>query len=201
MRTRVHGPSLAVLSLALLVSTLLLPGTAGAQSEYGMEEPAVYLAVAGLAAFDDRNDLWFPNWGDADVEGGVTARVGVRLGAPAAVELQGDWIDLDAWDDNDNWTITFNMRVYPTLYEPIGLEEIFPKVLQPYLVAGAGALGGTGDNGDPYQLNGAFRLGAGTDFYVTEKIALSFGYEWLTGTGHWSKRDARNLVLGVQYNF
>ena len=61
-------------------------------------------------------------------------------------------------------------------------------------------IGGDPKN-DNYQLNGAFRLGTGFDFYLTEQVALSFGYEWVTGTGFWSERDTRNITLGVQYNF
>lgn len=203
-----HGLRIALLSLVLLASMLLAPRGASAQSDsdedaYGMGEPAVYLGVAGLAAFDDRNDLWFPNWGSAEVEGGANVRAGVRMGPAAAIELQGDWVDLDAWDHNDNWTITLNFRVYPSLYdyESIDLQGYLPDFLQPYLVAGAGVIGGTGDKGENYQLNGAFRLGVGGDFYVADRVALSFGYEWITGTGHWSNRDTRNLVLGLQYNF
>jgi hypothetical protein len=196
---RVHGPSVFV--LLLVTASLFLASSATAQSEYGMGDPAAYLAVSGLVAFDDRGDLWAWNWGSADSDMGVTARAGFRLAPSVAIELQGDWVNLDTWDDNDNWVITTGFRVYPTMYEPLGLKGILPDRLQPYGVAGAGVMGGTGDNGDSYQLVGAFRLGVGTDFYVTEQLAVSFGYEWLTGTSYFSERDSRNLTLGLQYNF
>jgi hypothetical protein len=192
MRMRVHGPSAALL-LILLVVLLLPAASAQAQNEYGMGDPAAYLAVSGLMAFDDR-------WFDGE-DGGVTARAGFRLGAPLAIELQGDWNNLDTWDDNDIWIMTVNFRAYPTQYEPLGMKGIFPDTLQPYLMAGVGTMGGTGDGGDNYQLKGAFRLGVGTDFYVTEQLAISFGYEWMQGTSYWSNRDTRNLTLGLQYNF
>lgn len=206
MPTRVHGLSRAFLSLALLPTALLMPRDAAAEESdgaYGTGDPAVYLGVSALAAFDDRNDLWFPNWDSADVEAGANVRAGVRIGPAAAVELQGDWVDLDDWDRNDNWTLTMNFRVYPSMYEgeTVDLRGMLPDFLQPYLVAGVGTIGGTGDGGDDYQLNGAFRLGAGGDLYLSERVAVSFGYEWITGTGYWSERDARNLVLGLQYNF
>jgi hypothetical protein len=198
MRTRVHALSLVIASsLVLGVGAT----SARAQSEFGMGDPAAYLAASGLVAFDDRGDLWAWNWGDADADAGVTVRAGVRLGAPLGIELQGDWVNLDDWDHNDNWVITLNLRAYPTMYEPLGLSGIFPDRLQPYVVAGAGTMGGTGDGGDRYQLKGAFRLGAGTDFYLTEQLAVSFGYEWITGVSYWSERDTRNLTLGLQYNF
>ena len=203
MRTRVHAPSRGDLLLAWVAAMIVaaVPAVAQAQSEYGMGEPSAYVAVSALAAFDDRNDLWLWNWGDADVDPGVTGRAGIRIADAAAVELQGDWVDLKSWRDNDIWTITFNFRVYPTVYEPLGLKDFFPDRLQPYVVAGAGTMGGTGDNGDNYQLKGAFRVGAGTDFYVTEQMAISFGYEWITGVSYWSNIDTRNLTLGLQYNF
>jgi hypothetical protein len=198
MRTRGHG--LVVPILVQLAFAALLPIQASAQSEYGKGEPTGYLAVSGLVAFDDRGDLWAWNWDSADADGGVTARAGVRLADSVAFELQGDWVNLDVWDDNDNWTLTANFRIYPTTLEEVEGVLPFPERLQPYLVAGAGVIGGDPKN-DPYQLNGAFRLGAGTDFYLTEQMAVSFGYEWITGTGYWSEVDTRNLVLGLQYNF
>ena len=215
MRTRVHGLRALVL-LLVAGSVLLVTSVARADHEFGVGDPYGYLAVSGLAAFDDRGDLWFWNWGSADVDGGVTARAGFRLGAPVAIELQGDWVNLKAWRHDDRWTTTVNFRFYPslinytemtedTLSESVGpgmdkVWGIFPKRLQPYLVAGAGVIGGNPKN-DDYQLNGAFRLGAGADFYLSEQLALSFGYEWLTGTGYWGKADTRNLTLGIQYNF
>jgi len=198
MRTRVHALSLAIVSsLALAVGAT----SAQAQNEFGKGDPAAYVAVSGLVAFDDRGDLWAWNWDDADVDGGANVRLGVRLGAPIAIELQGDWVNLDAWEDTDNWVVTLNVRAYPTQYEPLGLSGIFPERLQPFVVAGAGTMGGTGDDGEDYQLKGAFRVGAGTDFYLTEQLAVSFGYEWIAGTSYWSNRDTRNLTLGIQYNF
>ncbi len=210
MRTRVHALSPAnlpasassvLLGMVALMAVAAVPGTAQAQAEYGMGEPFAYVGVSALAAFDDRDDLWLWNWNDANVDPGVTARAGIRIADAAAVEVQGDWVNLKSWRDNDTWTMTFNFRIYPTLYEPIGLKDFFPDRLQPYVVAGAGTMGATGDNGDDYQLKGAFRVGAGTDFYVTEQVAVSFGYEWITGVSSLSNIDTRNLTLGLQYNF
>ena len=180
-------------SFAFFVLILLSFSTsAQAQSEYGKGEPTVYIGAAGLLAFDDR-------WGSGgDVNGGANLRMGVRVGAPVAFELQGDYIHLDEWRDDFNWTLTANFRVYPTQMEQ--LEGLVPDFLQPYAVAGVGVMGGD-PAGDKYQLNGAFRLGVGGDFYVTEQVAISFGYEWITGTGFWRGTDTRNLTLGVQYNF
>jgi len=185
MRKQVSG-----LSIALL---LVAGASAQAQSEYGREIGG-YLAIAGMAAYDDRSDL-----GDYDdVNGGLTFRAGFRIAAPVGFELQGDYNHLKAWRKDDIWTITTNFRIYPSMMERF--EGTLPDTFQPWVVAGLGVIGGDPKN-DPYQLNGAFRLGAGLDFYLTEQVALNFGYEWVTGTGFWSNRDSRNVLLGVQYNF
>ena len=205
---RVHGHSALVLLLTCSILSLSA-STASAQNEYGLGDPAAYLALSWMASFDDRGDMWFWNWDEGDSSlgwldggnGGLTGRAGFRLGPSLAIELQGDWVDLQDWEDNENWTITMNFRVYPTQYEPLGLKGILPDRLQPYGVVGAGVMGGTGDRGDNYQLVGAFRLGVGGDFYLTEQLALSFGYEWLTGTSYFSEKDTRNLAIGLQYNF
>ncbi len=177
------------LSVLILLS---LATSAQAQSEYGTGDPTVYIGVSGLVAFDDR-------WGSGgDTNGGANVRMGVRLGAPLAFEIQGDYLNLKEWRTDDLWTMTLNLRLYPTQLEL--LEGLVPDFVQPYAVAGAGVMGGDPKR-DDYQLNGAFRLGVGSDVYVTEQWAISFGYEWITGTGFWSSGDARNLTLGVQYNF
>ncbi len=203
MRTRALG--LSVKTLVLFVGATLVAGVGGsaraADHEYGSGDPFAYLAVSSTVSFDDRGDLWFWNWSDStEAAAGATWRAGFRLGAPVAIELQGDFVDINSWDENDNWTITTNFRVYPTEYEALGIKGLLPDWFQPYGVAGVGVIGGS-PPGDDYQLNGAFRLGVGSDFYVHPKIAISFGYEWITGTGYWSEQDVRNLTLGLQYNF
>jgi opacity protein-like surface antigen len=185
MRKAVTGLGIAILLLAAT--------SASAQSEYGKQIGA-YLGVSGLAAYDDRQDLGQYD----DVNGGMTFRAGARIGAPVGIELQGDWNHLKAWRKDDIWVLTTNFRVYPSLMDEF--SGMLPDVFQPYAVAGVGVIGGDPKD-DDYQLNGAFRLGTGFDYYFTEQVALSVGYEWVTGTGFWSERDSRNVTIGVQYNF
>ena len=52
-----------------------------------------------------------------------------------------------------------------------------------------------------YELQGAFRMGLGTNFYLTEDLALDFFGEWVTGTGSFSDVNYGKLALGLQYNF
>ncbi|MEC9241546.1 MAG: outer membrane beta-barrel protein [Gemmatimonadota bacterium] len=163
-----------------------------AQSEYGKGDPRVYVGLSGLIAFDDAFGAL------SDANGGATLRTGVRLGAPIAFELQGDVVRLRTWRDDSLWTLTANFRVYPTQLE--ALAGLLPDSLQPYTVTGIGVMGGD-PKGDRYQVTGAFRLGMGADVYLTEQLALSVGYEWLTGTGFWTAKDSHNLLVGLQYNY
>ena len=177
----------------LVLIPLLSASLAQAESEYGIGDPGVYLAVSGLFAWD------VGEWDSGNNEnGGATFRAGVRVGAPLAFELQGDYTNLKAWRKVNRWDMTLNFRVYPTQLEL--LKGFVPDFVQPYVVAGAGVMGGD-PAGDKYQLSGAFRLGLGSDFYLTEQLALSLGCEWVTGTSFWSDAEALNLTLGLQYNF
>ena len=184
-------------SVVFFVLILLSFATATqAQNEYGKGEPRVYVGLSKLFAFPEL-------LGSLDHNGGVTLRAGVRLGAPAAFELQGDIVRLPDWRDDSLWTLTANFRFYLTQLEAVATrlpDGAFPARLQPYVVLGIGVMGGDPDDGR-YQVSGASRLGAGTDLYLTERVALSVGYEWLTGVGVWNGKDAHNLTVGLQFNY
>lgn len=183
-----------VVGLGVLILVLLLPGAAvEAQSEYG-GEVGTYLGLTVFGAFDTSNDD-VENEVDDDESWGFSARAGLRLGAPMAIELQGDYNN--AWDKLEIWSMTVNLRVFPLLTEWVGME---PGPLQPFLIGGVGVMGGD-PKGDTYQINGAFRMGAGVDFYLTEQLAIEGIGEWTTGTGHWSDASFFKLGVGVQYNF
>ena len=132
-------------SFGLLVFIpLLFASTAQAESEYGIGDPGVYLAASGLFA-------WGVDEGSSsnDKNGGANFRAGVRLGAPLAFELQGDYINLKAWRDVNRWDMTLNFRAYPTQLEQ--LKGFVPDFIQRYVVAGAGVMGGD-PPGDKYHL-------------------------------------------------
>jgi opacity protein-like surface antigen len=186
-------------ALGAALALVLLAASAQAENVYGRGDPSAYIALSGMATYDDIDDLAFWDYGssDSNINGGGTVRMGFRLGGPFAFELQGDFNNAKAWRDDDNWVITTNFRAYPMQY--FG-EEGDLDIFQPYVVGGIGLIGGD-PKGDKYQLNGAFRTGLGLDFYLTEQLALTVGYEWVTGTGFWSERDTRNAVIGFQYIF
>ena len=82
----------------------------------------------------------------------------------------------------------------------LGQTPMTPPPLQLYAVGGVGVMAGDTPF-DEYQLNGAFRLGGGFDYYLTEKLAVTVGTEWITGTGYWSDTAYVKISTGVQYNF
>ena len=179
--------------LGLAVSVLLLSAAnAQAQSVYGSELGS-YVGVSGFYALDTSS-------GDVDdiadtSDGGFSVRGGFRINPPLAIELQGDYNN--SWTDFDLWTVTTNFRVYPLQMEAFGAEV---GRFQPYVIVGAGVIGGDPDS-DAYQLNGAFRMGAGVNFYLTDQLAIDAGTEWTVGTGYWSDASYMKFGLGLQYNF
>ena len=177
----------------MAASILLLSApTARAQSVYGSELGG-YLGLSGFYALDTSS-------GDVDdiadtSDGGFLVRAGFRINPPLAIELQGDYNN--AWEDFDLWTLTVNFRIYPLQMEMFGGEV---GRFQPYVIGGVGVIGGDPDT-DDYQLNGAFRMGTGVNFYLTEQLAIDAGTEWTVGTGFWSDASYMKFGLGLQYNF
>lgn len=183
-----------VVALGILTLALSLPGAqAAAQSEYGAEVGS-YLGLNVFGAFDNSSGDVEDDVGK-DESWGISGRAGLRIAPPLAFELEGDYNH--ALRDLEIWTMTANFRVYPMLTEWVGWE---PGVFQPFVVGGAGVIGGD-PKGDDYQINGAFRLGFGSDFYLTEELALEGVAEWITGTGHWSDASYFKVGVGMQYNF
>ena len=185
--TRAHSFGHIVLAAAVFG---LFASPAAAQTEYGQGIMG-YVGLAGFYAMDSSTGK-----DDTRIDQnsyGATLRGGFRLGVPLAIELQGDWNyglrSLEAW------TITTNFRAY--LVQDILLD----RRLQPYAVAGVGVMAGNPTGEKDYELQGAFRMGLGTNFYLTEDLALDFFGEWVTGTGSFSDVNYGKLALGFQYNF
>jgi opacity protein-like surface antigen len=180
MWKRVSGLSVSIVLLTVF--------SAEADSEFG-QELGGYLAVSGMYVHDTSDSELEGLAGDS---GGVTGRVGYRMAPMAAIEIQGDWnYTLAQKNDPGGFAITANLRVYPLTGVIDGLIESswFEHRIQPYVVVGLGLItanvwhqrGGV-DRFDRV-LSGAWRVGGGIDFYLTERIALSAGTEWVDGMG------------------
>ena len=183
-----------VLGLGVLI-LLLSAASASAQSEYGGEIGA-YVGGSIFYALDTSEAKFKDEVDEHSV--GLDVRLGLRLGKPLAMELQGDWNH--GVRELDLWIVTTNFRLYYSEFDAIA--DVFPDPLQLYLVGGAGVMGGDPFTvGDDYQVVGAFRVGLGVDYYVTENIALDVGAEWVTGTSFFNEISYLKFATGIQYNF
>jgi hypothetical protein len=199
-----RAPALA----ALLVALVLPSGAALAKDEY--EDPeqtlekSMYLQLGGQGNFD----LFGATTGQNS--GGINIRAGLRSASWMAIEAQFEWVhgmEPDGNRSGDDWTTTFNWRVYPLT------DLILKGRIQPFLVMGIGATS--------YKLNEpsvprclgnycpdkryfgfSSRWGGGVDVYVTDKIGivLDCTYVWATGT---PIKDLNyvSLGLGAIYRF
>lgn len=201
MWKRLLGASLPILLLSAF--------SAQAESEFGQERGG-YLALSGMYNHDVSSGSLEGYAGDS---GGVTGRMGFRVGSMVAIEIQGDWneeLSEGKGKKRRGFAVTTNLRVYPltkVIDDLVGSSGLEHRI-QPYVVAGVGVITARAmthqHGGTPYReraLNGAFRLGGGIDYYLTERIALSAGSEWVVGTGRLNDLGYVTASLGAQYNF
>jgi opacity protein-like surface antigen len=136
---------------------------------------------------------------NGDDGGGLEWRVGYRMHRFFAAELlfQYYWgfeikdknAVLDTVDDKfDGWTMTANGKVYP-----VGGR------IQPYLVAGIGALVFNEKQGD----DSAFvaRMGGGVDFYITDHFVIDVEMAYLFPAGSISEFQFATFSTGIQYRY
>ncbi len=189
MRKRVLGLGCSILLLSAF--------SARADSEFGQEMGA-YLALAGMYTHDVSNGEYEQI---VDNSYGLAPRAGFRMGSMVAIELQGDWNY--GLNDISGFSITTNLRVYPLtgVIDRVTGSSWFEHRIQPYALGGVGIISAKPLHERDRVLSGAFRLGGGIDFYVTPRIALSLGSEWVTGVGRLNDLGYVTVGLGVQYNF
>lgn len=199
-----RAPALAA-PLALLALLMMPSGAAFAQDYEDLPqtlERSLYLQVAGLIAFEN-----FDSGRSGKNSGGFSMRVGLRTAAWGAVEAQFEWVrgmEPDGNDAGDDWTTTFNARIYPLT------DKIMDGRVQPYLLVGVGATsyklndfmcgkpGGPappcGDDGRHFGFSS--RWGGGVDVYITDKVGVTLDctYIWAAGT---PIKDLSYLSLGL----
>jgi hypothetical protein len=187
-------------ALAALLTALVLPSGAALAQEY--EDPeqtlekSLYLQLGGNANFDV-----FGDDASGSNSGGVNIHVGLRTATWMSVEAQFEWVHGMYPDGNksgDDWTTTFNWRVYPFT------DRILKARVQPFLLAGIGVssykvnLNGCLGNFCPDSREFGFssRWGGGVDVYITDSIGvvLDVSYVWVTGT---PVRDLNYVSLGL----
>jgi hypothetical protein len=184
--------------IALLLSTLAVPLGARAQDDFGRTGP--YLGLAGnYSIFTTPSDL-LPG-GDVDDPLGLNARVGYRFHPHLAIEAQVEWlaradVDVDFFGNLgklDVITTTANAKAY-----------FLTGRVQPFLLAGAGALVAVSDpNGGDGDANTGFagRFAIGTDIYITRNILAAFDVSYVLPTMDPSGADYVSFGWGLGYRF
>ena len=97
--------------------------------------------------------------------------------------------------DINGWTLIGNLNWYPLQYWRPG------EWIQPFFVTGAGIVVAKLRSGKSTDLNGAFRLGGGVDFYVAKHWSVRLKGEWVTGVGKLSDVRYAPISAGVQYSW
>ena len=194
-------------ALAALLAALVLPsGAALAQDEYVEPEQtlekSLYLQLGGQGNFD-----LFGDSVSGQNSGGINLRVGLRTATWMALEAQFEWVhgmEPDGNRSGDDWTTTFNWRVYPLT------DRILKGRIQPFLLAGIGVTSYKLNRGgclgdfcpDGRDFGFSSRWGGGVDVYITDKIGivLDCTYVWAAGT---PIKDLNyvSLGLGAIYRF
>ena len=189
VRTRIATRTCLACAIALL--SLSLAGTASADDDEAYDREGTYLGVHGVALFEDaRRDLV----GVADHSGGAGLELGFRLGPTVALELYGEWVRLQGVNP---WTVGLNIKLYPAaMFEDV---RFLDGRLQPFVIGSAGIQTGDFPRGPDPGAN--FRIGAGTDFYLTSDIALTGNVQYSGSGGDAGDLRSANIIFGALYRF
>jgi len=172
-------PGLAVLLLGLAAA-----GVAGAESDEEYDRRGPYLGAGGFFALEATGDS------DGSDAGGASVVAGIRLAPSVGAELEGTWVSEVA--DDDLGALGFNLKLYP--FDGLG-ASILDGRIQPYLFGSAGAAWAGSDAG------GRFGAGVGSEFYVSESVALNALASYVGHGGEPSDAQYGRFLLGMLYRF
>jgi opacity protein-like surface antigen len=160
-------------------------------------ERNVYMQLSGIMAIETFEPTEVLSGVFADLgrnSGGLAVRIGFRTSAWFAIETQFEWargMHPDGDPSGDDWTTTFNARVYPLS------DLLMEGGVQPYLLVGTGASSfkrlQSCFPADVVDLSScrqervfgfSSRWGGGLDFHITDRIVATAdaSYVWTTGT-------------------
>ena len=169
---------------------LFVAGTASAVEPTDYGHKGGYMGVNGGYAVDNGSDrigrLTFSS-------GTASAWVGYRMDQLIAIEIQGEYNH--GLKDVSGWNLTGNLNWYPVQWWYPGFW------FQPFFVTGGGFMIAKPVPNRSTNLNGAFRLGGGMDFYFHKHWNVRFKAEWVKGVGKLSDLAYAPITLGIQYNF
>ena len=202
MRSKVTIASqLAAIGTWLLIAT---PVSSQDYARSGFYAGAGILGGSYTEAEDELEDflaaLGYTASVDIDTAFGFELYGGYRLHPNFAIEAEFEMLpeadfDIDVSGlgtlegDLETWTFTGNLKAFPLTGRA-----------QPYVLVGIGAMGVDIDEvGDESDF--AARFGGGLDFYITEKIVISAGVDYLLPTGDVEDLDYVSFGGGLQYRF
>lgn len=169
----------------LLVTALVLMAlpSAAAQEELETDREAGYLGLS--YTFADLEGT------SGDYGHGISLRMGFRMARYAALELEGDWISGLGIND-DPWNLTVNLKgIYP-----LGPDDRY----QPFLVVGGGIMSFSRAGDTKSNLQGAYRVGGGLDYFVTRNWVAQAVVTFVGGAANKSI-NYTTVKAGVTYVF
>lgn len=184
------GATIAAVPISLIALVATARGCSSdvsAESEFARD--GAYVGIGGSYGIEAFN---FD--GTTGNSGGVTLRTGYRCHPNVGAELQAEYFTgFDAEDplitpEVDSWVLTANSRLYP-------LTSLLPGRIQPYLLAGIGAMNADSETGL------TMRFGGGLDVYATPHLSLTAGVSYLVPYDAVSKFDTVSLSAGIDYRF
>jgi len=177
------------ISLVFLCANFSVAASAGAQ---GFDTRGAFLAGGVNGSFEDFDTGAL----DFDDAVGFGVRGGYRFEDWIAAEFQYEWSG--TFDGNflsseiDLYYIGANARIYP-----VGVW------IQPYALIGVGLLYGRLDTaiGDADETAAAFRLGAGTEIPVFDRLRLTLEASYVIPTGDLEDFDYASVGAGIIWYF
>ena len=184
-------PRMFFASLGLLA--ILWPATgalAEDKSDYSREGPllgldALFAADVSPAKYD------FPN------TGGLAVRLGFRMTPELAVGIEGEWARLDG---RNPWSLSTYAKWYVFEFmKDNPLDTVLGGRLQPFFVSSIGIIAGHLGRGTSPAAT--FRVGAGSDYWLTSDLALTGQVVYVGNAGAATDYSSVNLRLGVTWRY
>jgi len=168
---------------------VLAPFAASAQDKGDYSREGPYLGLDALLAIETSSDAL-----DVSETGGLAGRLGFRMVPQLAVELEGEWAYLDG---RNPWSLSIVSKLYPLAF--MDGVHLLDDRLQPYFVSAAGII--VGDLGRGQVPGSSFRVGAGTDFWLSNDLALTGQFVYVANGGDATDYDSVNLRIGATWRY
>ena len=156
------------------------------EQDFSREGP--YLGLSGIFAVDLSTDNL-----DASETGGVSARAGFRVAPELAIEVTGNWLSLDGRTPRTTGVAT---RLYVL---PSSGTAWRGDRLQPFAYGTWGVISGQlGKTKDPA---GHIDLGLGTDYWLTNDVALQMQAGYTRNAGDAARWRSLDISLGLNWRY